>query len=71
MSQKDGDQMIQIETWQQSVLGVWSHKPTNVPANGGGGHSFPVKFCIRNHVNTTSVVSEPCWPLLNSEKNSD
>ena len=43
------------------------HKPTNGPASGGGGHSFPVKICIMSHVNTTSVVSESCWPLLNSE----
>ena len=68
MSQKDGDQKIQMETWQQSVLGGWSTNQQMVWSMEEVVTLFPVKICILNHVNTTSLVSESCWPLLNSEK---
>ena len=67
MSQKDGDQMTIMEAWQQTSPWGVEHNSANGWAKGVGGHSFPARNFCQNHENITSVVSELCWPPLNSE----
>ena len=50
----------------QLVLGGWS-KSQQWWANEGGGCLILLKSVYLNHANITSVVSETCWPPLNSE----
>ena len=50
----------------QLVLGG-GPRANNVAANGGGGCLILLKSVYLNHANITSVVSETCWPPLNSE----
>ena len=69
MSHKDGDQRRQMEAWQSTNQSLGDGPQTNNgAANGGGGRLILLKSVICNHVNITSVVSETCWPPLNSEK---
>ena len=50
----------------QLVLGG-GPRANNGAANGGGGCLILLKSVYLNHANITSVVSEICWPPLNSE----
>ena len=74
MSQKDGDQTTRMEAWQLTGplgLGVeCTNQPVVRPVEEVATLYSLLKVFVSNHENITSVVSEFCWPLLNS-KNSN